>query len=115
MQWFRKMLARMLVIVVTSVTVIQPGAAIGPLPFGGSEPVSVKSDDPPCSDCSNDACNAQSDCTGSSCVRLAGQPLARLETPAVRFVVPAGDIGHPATTTDFTFRAIKPALPPPRA
>jgi len=114
MQWFRKILASMLVIVVTAVTAIQPAAAIRPLLLGGSEPVSVKSDHPPCSDCSDDACDLQSDCPASSCVRLAAQPFVRLETPVVRFVVPIGDVDHPVMTTAFTVRAIKPALPPPR-
>jgi hypothetical protein len=112
MQWFRKLLTAMLVAVTAWSAAVPPAAAYGPLPLGSPGTPTAISCDAACDDCTNN-CGTQAACP-ASCVRLPGQPLAQIEAPSGRRVVLVGIADHPAGESDFTSRAIRPLLPPPR-
>lgn len=112
MHGFRQIVAVLMVIVIACAAALPPAAAVMPAaPVGDITGTAV--DNAACDDCTGDTCDRKDSCLGA-CARMPGPMTARLEAPVAPPIAPAADSHRFAGRSDFTSRAIRPLLPPPR-
>lgn len=112
MHRFRQFVAILMVIAVACAAALPPAVAVVPTaPIGDVTDSAV--DNAACDDCTGDTCDRKDSCLGT-CARMPGPMTARLEAPVTQPAAPAADSHGFAGRSDFTSRAIRPLLPPPR-